>query len=248
MDSGKKLDSRKKYLVAVAGGRGLRMGADLPKQFLRIGGRSVLHRTIDRFVAACSDIRVITVMNPDYVGLWKEYCLSGGMTVRQTIVCGGMTRFHSVRNALAKIPDGALVAVHDGVRPFVSEELIAEMFAAAESVPALIPVVPAVDTMRAISKRTDASGSEILESLDIRLDRSVLYSVQTPQIFHSEVLREAYSRPYDPSFTDDASVAERCGVKLSFVTGERLNFKITTKEDLLLARALFGAESPAAHL
>lgn len=233
------MNERKKYLVVVAGGRGLRMGADLPKQFLRIGERSVLHRTIDRFVTACPDIRVVTVMNPDYIDLWKDYCLGSGMVVPQTIVRGGMTRFHSVRNALAKVPDGALVAVHDGVRPFVSEKLIVDMFARAEDVPALVPVIPAVDTMRALSKTKDSSGREILESLDIQLDRSLLYAVQTPQIFRSEVLKAAYSQPYDPSFTDDASVVERSGVRLSFIQGERLNFKITTKEDLLLARAIF---------
>ncbi len=232
------MTGRKKYLVVVAGGRGLRMGEELPKQFLMMGGRNVLHRTIDRFVTACPDIRVVTVMNPDYVEYWKGYCLDSGMIVPQTIVRGGMTRFHSVKNALAKIPGGALVAIHDGVRPFVSEKLIVRMFEAAESVPALVPVIPAVDTMRALSKRTDASGEEVLESLDSPLDRSKLYAVQTPQIFRSELVKAAYSQPYDPSFTDDASVVERSGVKLSFIRGERLNFKITTRDDLLLARAI----------
>ncbi len=232
------MTGRKKYLVVVAGGRGLRMGEELPKQFLMMGGRNVLHRTIDRFVTACPDIRVVTVMNPDYVEYWKGYCLDSGMIVPQTIVRGGMTRFHSVKNALAKIPGGALVAIHDGVRPFVSEKLIVRMFEAAESVPALVPVIPAVDTMRALSKRTDASGEEVLESMDSPLDRSKLYAVQTPQIFRSELVKAAYSQPYDPSFTDDASVVERSGVKLSFIRGERLNFKITTRDDLLLARAI----------
>ncbi len=232
------MTGRKKYLVVVAGGRGLRMGEELPKQFLMMGGRNVLHRTIDRFVTACPDIRVVTVMNPDYVEYWKGYCLDSGMIVPQTIVRGGMTRFHSVKNALAKIPGGALVAIHDGVRPFVSEKLIVRMFEAAESVPALVPVIPAVDTMRVLSKRTDASGEEVLESMDSPLDRSKLYAVQTPQIFRSELVKAAYSQPYDPSFTDDASVVERSGVKLSFIRGERLNFKITTRDDLLLARAI----------
>ncbi len=217
------------------------MGGDIPKQFLEIGGKAVLHRTIERFVAACPDIRVVTVMNPEYVDFWKEYCLASGMVVPQTIVKGGMTRFHSVKNALRKIPDGAAVAVHDGVRPFVTEEQIRTMFAAAADVPALIPVLPAVDTMRALLKRTDASGNEVLESLDVQPDRSLLYSVQTPQIFHSEVLKAAYSLPYDQSFTDDASVVERSGVKLSFIRGERLNFKITTREDLTLAAAVLSA-------
>lgn len=228
----------KKYLIVVAGGRGLRMGGDLPKQFLKIGGRAVLHRTIERVVSACPDIRVVTVMNPDYIDFWKDYCLGSGMVVPQSIVRGGMTRFHSVKNALEKVPDGAIVAVHDGVRPFVSESLIVRMFDVAETVPALIPVVRCVDTMRALATKKDASGSEVLEPLDVKVDRSVLYAVQTPQIFHSDVLKAAYSQPYDTAFTDDASVVERSGVPLSFISGERLNIKITTKEDLLLAESI----------
>ena len=227
-----------KYLIVVAGGRGLRMGGELPKQFLKIGGRAVLHRTIERFVSACPDLRVVTVMNPDYIDFWKNYCLSSGMVVPQIIVRGGMTRFHSVRNALEKVPSGAVVAVHDGVRPFVSESLIRRMFVAAENVPALIPVLPCTDTMRTLAAKRDASGNEVLEALDIKVDRSVLYSVQTPQIFHSDVLKTAYFQPYDTSFTDDASVIERSGVPLSFIKGERLNIKLTTREDLLLADAI----------
>lgn len=228
----------KKYLIVVAGGRGLRMGSDLPKQFLKIGGRAVLHRTIERFVSACSDIRVVTVMNPDYIDFWKDYCLGSGMVVPQSIVRGGMTRFHSVKNALEKVPDGAIVAVHDGVRPFVSESLIVRMFDAAETVPALIPVVRCVDTMRSLATKKDASGNEVLEPLDVKIDRSVLYAVQTPQIFHSDILKAAYSQPYDTAFTDDASVVERSGVPISFIPGERLNIKLTTKEDLLLAESI----------
>ena len=239
------MSSRKKYVIVVAGGRGLRMGGEMPKQFLEIGGRAILHRTIDRFVEACPDIHVVTVMNPDYAGMWKEYCLSSGMVVRQTIVDGGMTRFHSVRNALEKIPDGVLVAVHDGVRPFVSAELVRRLFAAAETVPAVIPVVPCVDTMRALEKGTDASGCGILKSMDMKVDRSVLYAVQTPQVFRSELLKAAYSQPYDTEFTDDASVAERHGIPLSFMEGERLNMKITTREDLLLAEAILRAAKPS---
>ena len=227
-----------KYLIVVAGGRGLRMGGELPKQFLKIGGRAVLHRTIERFVSACPDLRVVTVMNPDYIDFWKNYCLSSGMVVPQIIVRGGMPRFHSVRNALEKVPSGAVVAVHDGVRPFVSESLIRRMFVAAENVPALIPVLPCTDTMRTLAAKRDASGNEVLEALDIKVDRSVLYSVQTPQIFHSDVLKTAYFQPYDTSFTDDASVIERSGVPLSFIKGERLNIKLTTREDLLLADAI----------
>lgn len=232
------MEERKKYLIAVAGGRGLRMGGDVPKQFIRIGGRAVLHRTIDRFVAACPDIHVLTVMNADFIDMWKEYCLASDMVVPQGMVRGGMTRFHSVQNALGRIPDGAVVAVHDGVRPFVPEELIRRMFAMSETAPALVPVVPCVDTMRALGREKGEDGTEVLKSLGVPVDRSVLYSVQTPQVFHSEVLKAAYSLPYDTSFTDDASVVERSGVPLTFVEGNRLNIKLTTREDLALAEAL----------
>ena len=143
-----------------------------------------------------------------------------------------------MKNALEKVPDGAIVAVHDGVRPFVSESLIVRMFDAAETVPALIPVVRCVDTMRSLATKKDASGNEVLEPLDVKIDRSVLYAVQTPQIFHSDVLKAAYSQPYDTAFTDDASVVERSGVPISFIPGERLNIKLTTKEDLLLAESI----------
>lgn len=232
------MSSRKKYVIVVAGGRGRRMGGDLPKQFLKIGGKSILHRTIERFSDACPDIKVVTVMNADYIGLWKEYCLASGMVVPQSIVRGGLTRFHSVKNALARIPDGAVVAVHDGVRPFVPEELIRRMLAMSKTAPALVPVVPCVDTIRALGREKGEDGTEVLKSIGVPVDRSVLYSVQTPQVFHSEVLKAAYSLPYDTSFTDDASVVERSGIPLTFVEGNRLNIKLTTREDLALAEAL----------
>ena len=150
------------------------------------------------------------------------------------IVPGGITRFHSVRNALEKIPDGALVAVHDGVRPLVTADLVKSMFGMAEKVPALIPVLPCIDTMKVLRK----DGNELRTVEGAIADRSVLYAAQTPQIFHSEVLKSAYSLPYDTSFTDDASVVQKYNVSLSYTMGERLNIKITTPEDILLAGAV----------
>ena len=141
---------RKFFLVAVAGGSGLRMGAQMPKQFLPLGGKPILRRTIERFLDACPDAKVVTVLPDSHMDWWKNYCLENGFTVPQVLVKGGFTRFHSVRNALERIPEGAIVAVHDGVRPFVSADLIRSMRDKMASCPALIPVVPCTDTLKAV--------------------------------------------------------------------------------------------------
>ncbi len=250
---------RKKYLIVVAGGRGERMGADVPKQFLPLGGRAILARTVERFAEACPGVNVVTVMNPDYIDRWKQYCLAEEMIVPQRIVAGGITRFHSVQNALGGIPDGAAVAVHDGVRPFVSGELIRRLFALSEYYPALAPALPCTDTMRFLSPSGDDSSSEsrlsgaefdgssesgaashgelLLDTLK-PADRKSLYRIQTPQVFHSEVLKKAYSQPYSLDFTDDASVVEASGMKVRYTKGEKFNLKITEKDDLILSEAV----------
>ena len=225
---------RRRYVIIMAAGSGTRMGGPLPKQFLDLGGKAVLQHTIETFLEACPGISVVTVLNADYIEYWRNYCLKRNFTCPQITVAGGITRFHSVRNALEKIPDGALVAVHDGVRPLVSPSLVAEMFEKAADVPALIPVVPCVDTLKVLQK----SGDELRTVDGAVADRSVLYAAQTPQIFHSEILKSAYALPYDTMFTDDASVVQKYGKSLSYLIGERLNIKITTQEDLMLARAV----------
>ena len=225
----------------MAAGSGTRMGGPLPKQFLDLGGKAVLQHTIETFLEACPGISVVTVLNADYIEYWRNYCLKRNFTCPQITVAGGITRFHSVRNALEKIPDGALVAVHDGVRPLVSPSLVAEMFEKAADVPALIPVVPCVDTLKVLQKRGDE-----LRTVDGAVaDRSVLYAAQTPQVFHSEILKSAYALPYDTMFTDDASVVQKYGKSLSYLIGERLNIKITTQEDLMLARAVMSLKDKA---
>lgn len=225
---------RKKFVVIMAAGSGTRMGAQMPKQFLELDGKAILQRTIEVFTEACPGISVITVLPQDHIAYWREYCLDRNFICPQILVHGGITRFHSVRNALDRVPEGALVAVHDGVRPLLSPQMVREMFRKAESVPALIPVVPCVDTMKVLEMK-DGELSSIPGAV---ADRSVLYGAQTPQIFHSEIIKEAYSMAYDTSFTDDASVLEKYGKSLSFHIGERLNIKITTQDDLLLARAV----------
>lgn len=225
---------KRRYVIIMAAGSGTRMGGPLPKQFLELGGKAVLQHTIETFLEACPGISVVTVLNADYIEYWRNYCLRRNFTCPQITVAGGITRFHSVRNALEKIPDGALVAVHDGVRPLVSPSLVAEMFEKAADIPALIPVVPCVDTLKVLHK----SGDELRTVDGAVADRSVLYAAQTPQVFHSEILKSAYALPYDTMFTDDASVVQKYGKSLSYLIGERLNIKITTQEDLMLARAV----------
>ena len=229
----------KKYVSIMAAGSGTRMGAGRPKQFLELEGKAILQKTMEVFLNACPGISVITVLPQDFIGYWREYCLENNFVCPQILVPGGITRFHSVRNALDRVPEGALVAVHDGVRPLLSEGLVRDMFEKAEGVPALIPVTPCVDTMKVLENKE----GELVAVPGAKADRSVLYGAQTPQIFHSEILKEAYAMPYDTSFTDDASVVEKYGKSLSYVVGERLNIKITTQDDLLLARAILSVKS-----
>ena len=225
---------RRKYVIIMAAGSGTRMGAEVPKQFIELGGKAILQRTIEIFLDACPGISVVTVLPEDHMTYWRNYCLERNFICPQILVKGGITRFHSVRNALEKIPEGAVVAVHDGVRPLLTPGMVSRMFEEAENTPALIPVVPCVDTMRVLHRNGD-----MLETVPgTSVDRSVLFGVQTPQIFHSEILKAAYSLPYETSFTDDASVVEKYGKNLSYTMGERFNIKMTTKDDLLFARAI----------
>ena len=233
----------------MAAGSGQRMGADKPKQFLELGGKYILRRTIEAFVSACPDITIITVLPESYIQFWKDYCYRTGFICPQILVKGGFTRFHSVRNALSKVPEGALVAVHDGVRPLATEDLIWRTFEKAEQTGSAIPVMPCIDTMKVLQKKVWEDGSETLTAVpDAEADRSVLYGAQTPQVFHSEILKSAYKQPYDTAFTDDASVVERLGKSLSYVLGEKLNIKITTQEDLLLAEAVMSLKSKKENL
>ncbi len=225
---------REKFVIISAGGNGVRMGTEMPKQFLSLGGKPVLQMTIEKFISAVPEIKIITVLPHAYMEWWKNHCQKSNFTYRQTLVPGGITRFHSVRNALEKVPDGAIVAVHDGVRPFISVGALVKMFSLAEDTPALIPLIPCVDTLKAI-RMVDNK----LEAIPgARADRNIMFGAQTPQIFHSELLKKAYELPYDTNFTDDASVVEAMGKPLSYIMGERLNIKITTQEDLTLAQAI----------
>ena len=231
--------NRRKYVIVVAGGSGSRMGAAKPKQFLELGGKAILRRTIEVFLDACPDVNIIVVLPEEHMAYWKDYCYKYNFICPQILVKGGFTRFHSVKNALEKVPDGALVAVHDGVRPLLTSGMVRSLFSTAETSQAVIPVTPCVDTMKVLQKKEWEDGSQTYIAVPGQsVDRSLLYGAQTPQIFHSELLKSAYKQAYDTSFTDDASVVERYGKSLSYVIGERLNIKITTQEDLVLAEAI----------
>lgn len=223
---------RKKYVIFTAGGSGTRMKSAEPKQFLLLDGLPVLHRSILAFVDACPDVKVVTVLPREHVSLWEDLCTKYPLDVPQRIVEGGITRFHSVKNALAKVPDGVVVAVHDGVRPLVSGALIKEMFSQMRSCRALIPVLPVTDTLKSLMRNSDG---RIVATGDPDPDRSRVFGAQTPQMFLSEELRAAYELPYDLSYTDDASVAARYGIPLSYIDGARNNIKLTTPEDMELA-------------
>ena len=219
------------FAIIVAGGKGLRMGADLPKQFLPIGGRPVLMHTLEAFKRALPDIRLILVLPVAQQDFWRELCYRHAFTLPHTIADGGETRFHSVLNGLRMINvsdnSKSLVGVHDGVRPFVSVEVIRRCYETARQHAAVVPVVPVVETIRK------------LEGDDSRtVDRSRYRLVQTPQTFHLSLLRLAYEQPYCDAFTDDASVVEALGHPVTLVEGNRENIKITTPFDLTIAEAL----------
>lgn len=217
----------KKYVVIVAGGKGLRMGADIPKQFLMIGGKPVLVRTIEAFHSYDPAMQIILVLPQEQQPYWAKLCDTYDCCIPYSVADGGETRFHSVRNGLALVGSEGLVAIHDGVRPFVSCEVIDRCFEVAREKKAVVPVIDIFESVR----KVEAEGSFTVPRNDYKL-------VQTPQIFTTGVLKRAYEQAYDSSFTDDASVVEASGVPVTLVTGNRENIKITTPYDLKIANAL----------
>ena len=181
---------RKKFLIVTAGGMGTRMGGSVPKQFIQLEGKPILRLTIERFLEAVPDVQVITVLPEAHISTWRQYCIKEDFTCPQRLVKGGFTRFHSVKNALAFVPDGALVAVQDGVRPLLSIGKIRELFTLAQNVPALIPVMPVTDTLKVLDRKKDGTLAASGESID----RSRIFGAQTPQIFYSELLKQAYGQ------------------------------------------------------
>ena len=227
---------RKTYVIITASGQ---------KSFTDLGGKPLLRRTIEIFIGAVPGIRVVTVLPKEYIRPWKDYCLSSGFDVPQEISERGITRFHSLRAALAKVPGEAIVAIHDGLRPLVSKELVSKMFSLMQDGRrALVPVVGSEDSLKSLRVTRFEDGSERFdEEPSIRPDSSLIWTAQTPQLFIAGDIRDAYAQAYDTAFTDDASVAARKGIPLTWIRGERYNLRITAPEDFALARLVISSLS-----
>ena len=219
-------------VIIVAGGSGKRMGGSLPKQFSLVGGEPILARTINTFHKALPTSRIVVVLPSEYVEFWKNFSARFEVA-KHSIVEGGKERFYSVRNGIEALSDAVdLIAIHDGVRPFTSKEMILRAVDCALKNGSAIPVVKAVDSYRTI----EGEESHIL-------DRTPLRIVQTPQIFAAPILRAAYDTEFRVEFTDDASVVEYSGEKVALCEGEYTNIKITTPADLVIAEAIAKADN-----
>jgi len=214
----------KKVALIVAGGKGVRMNADIPKQFLLLNDLPILMHTIKQF---SHFEKIVLVLPNTQFENWKALCKQYNFTQKYTLVAGGETRFHSVKNGLEDIDENCIVAIHDGVRPLVSKTLIDNLTETVSKNIGVIPVVPAKDSIRKIERKNST-----------HIDRSNLYKVQTPQCFLSADIKSAYTQNYSEFFTDDASVFESYGGKISTILGEEKNLKITTQEDLKIAEVL----------
>ena len=210
-----------KNALIVAGGKGVRMSADIPKQFLLLNGTPILMHTLKQF---SHFEEIVLVLPPSQFKYWKKLCNAHNFRQKHTLVSGGKNRFQSVKNGLERIADNTIVAIHDGVRPLISTSLINSLVSETKRATGVIPIIPIKDSIR-----------KVKEGNSIHIDRSNLYKVQTPQCFFSDDIKESYAQDYSAVFTDDASVFEANGGGINTLLGEEKNIKITTKEDLKIA-------------
>lgn len=216
-----------KYAVIVAGGKGLRMGAALPKQFLLLKGLPILMHTLRAFYDADSTTKIILVLPVDHFDYWRQLCDENKFSVPFTVVAGGASRFQSVLNGLNEIDTDGVVAIHDGVRPLVSKEIIDRSFDIAASKGSAVAAVPCKDSLRV--KVGDFTKSVL---------RSDYYLIQTPQTFRVDGIKKSFAVEEQSSFTDDASVYEFSGGRIELIDGDYKNIKITTQEDIIFAEAM----------
>jgi 2-C-methyl-D-erythritol 4-phosphate cytidylyltransferase len=217
-----------RYVIIVAGGSGIRMGADIPKQFIEISGKPMLMHTLESFTGHSIDIRIILVLPGSYVSYWRNLCKKFSFNIQHEIVNGGTVRSDSVRNGLKNIPDSdALVAIHDGVRPFPDFQTIEKAFDLASEFGSGIPGREITDSLRVVENGNSRP-----------FDRNVIRSIQTPQCFRLSILRDAYQFESLPEFTDDAGLVGRLGYEIHLFEGNPENIKITTPFDLLIAEAI----------
>jgi 2-C-methyl-D-erythritol 4-phosphate cytidylyltransferase len=215
------------YAVIVAGGSGKRMGAEIPKQFLELAGKPVLMHTIERFKTFNDAIEIITVLPENQLRFWIDLQKKHSFTVPHTLVKGGSVRFYSVRNGLKFVNVPGLVAIHDGVRPFVSIDTIKRCFDTAEKLGNAIPSISPMESLRLLTDQ----GSLPLNRLHVK-------QIQTPQVFNAELIKKAYLQNYSPEFADDATVFEKTGEKINLIDGNSENIKITNPGDLLISTVL----------
>ncbi|MCI5057428.1 MAG: 2-C-methyl-D-erythritol 4-phosphate cytidylyltransferase [Flavobacteriales bacterium] len=205
-----------RFALIVAGGSGSRMQSKIAKQFLKINDKPILQYTIEAFQA--QQVKIVLVLPPSQIQFWENQ----SQNIDYEIVAGGMSRFHSVKNGLSKIPEDALVAIHDGVRPLLSSDLIERCFKAASQFESAIPCIPVIDTLR-----------EVINDKSKHVNRQNFRAIQTPQTFKSSIIKKAYLQDFNEDFTDDASVFESSGHVVHLVEGEPKNIKITRPQDLL---------------
>lgn len=217
-------------VIVVAGGSGTRMGTELPKQFLPLASRPILMHTIAAFAQALPSAQVIVALPEAHFELWRDLCREHDFAVEHSLCEGGATRFESVKNALAEVSGADFVAVHDGVRPLISREVILSTLYLARNKGAAVPVVKPTSSLREL----DPSGSHVV-------DREAFVEVQTPQIFAAELIQRAYLQPFCDGFTDDASVVEALGEKVALSQGSYSNIKVTSPVDLVVAEAIMAA-------
>lgn len=217
------------YVIIVAGGTGSRMKNNIPKQFLEIKGKPILQYTIEKFKEYNGKINIILALAPNYIDYWKKLALKKGYKVDYTIVKGGTERFFTVKNALEKVPENAIVAIHDAVRPLVSLQVIKTCFATAKTKGCAVPFIKEKNSVR-----------QIVSNENKIIDRSSLALIQTPQCFHSQKVKKAYQKAKESKFTDDASVFEADGNKVFLIEGNEENIKITTQLDLKVLEILIG--------
>ena len=226
----------KKYAVIVAGGSGKRMGSVLPKQFLMLHGKPVLYYTLKTFLEAFDDLQIVLVLPEEYTDLGREIIDAYFDYKRVQITSGGETRFHSVQNGLRQVHEEAIIFVHDAVRCLVTADLIQRCYEHALQMGSAVPVVMAKDSVRLLNE--ELNDNEVI-------DRNKVVLVQTPQTFHSRILLPAFEIDYKERFTDEATVVEAYGLKISLLEGEENNLKITRPVDLLIAEKLLESHAVA---
>lgn len=217
----------KKYVIIVAGGTGNRMNSAIPKQFIELKGKPILMHTIEKFTSTFPDVSVIVVLAKQLNDEWKSLCTKHNFTIQHQLIDGGETRYHSVKNGLSLVPDACLVGIHDAARPLVSKQTILNAFETAEVRGNASPAIPLNDSIRYLKGKDSCA-----------VDRSHYSIIQTPQCFHSDLIKKAFLKEYKPEFTDDATVLEAFGEKINLIDGNRENIKITTEEDLVIAEAI----------